>query len=1632
MKVLSRYSQTKDISRSNVEYTSQREYIDALSKGQKAQTAQDYETPYSFKQWKDRNVGTIASEEYNQYQEYLRNWYQSRFDPQDIENLLKNDFIELIKSLKLVMRDDELNKWIEDINFDDPLEVSEAIPYFARKLKEIAIYLVNKRESIKKAKLKYNMAGATNSLEYLFYEYLLKAFTQRDYVLNIPEQGVWSTLPQLSGVKDGFQIFVEELYDDTSYFDKDPTLPVSGYYDLTDPDVVEYFNKLDFPVKSLEWLYQTGITPIFANNPLLWTLADVFAQYNASTINDIPLSAFDDISRNRLLDYYKMDLTQKYIGETQYILSGGYYIPKTQVFNWNLQEGNNWFYWPTGEYSFEQSVEFYDSIPIASSNLIENGAFASEDYKNADKIFVEKCGDIKGAWLKLSVKDTTNKTMSASIDNYPNILCEGYQFRFPFPGYGVESEDIIYTGPELNNTLSRFNLLQEIDQKNVLNKYWSNSFANSSIDNIMLHDTTLIDEGANAGLYYNEADKLTIRQATDLNKIHDSNRDSVYIDGFRRAWLYKFLKTDIPLKTGQNKIQWPLKTYENSDDIKFSVLSSQCAPIALSSIDARQELIGARAGYGLFDSDIIYKLDSPDGYPIECAYLSGVPINGLAGTTWTANTTGVIQPSFTLKCIPGQYQTFIWQDNNLLINQSTIMFKQHQIDCPYLKTQHPSIYENRYQDTQALEESGQDGVSNWKKCECKSIIYSPIGHPGKNYNDFNRMTDIVFVDTMFPSAMNFEDWRGTDGLPYNQSQDFAWFQLTGNHIEPDVGWGNGYWRTGAGTLDFTFKTGVLYKMLRTNLQRSPGDLFLEAIPPLYIKQKHVNTPQPIWNKTILQPDGTWAKPATAVPTDMIINPGDYIMYDHGDSNWYCLTSNDQRFIRVETPNFIFSIIDETQVQWSNFTYGTTGNVITYNWPDVVTNNGPIYPRNSLKTIYWEVTSPSSIIYKSGEYSIDEIYKINADQVGIYLAAATGYLQDDTPVIATNIPGVTALSSASISAIDGLIDIDTIYIDTLNMTWCNELKGWNYETHSYDASSIGGRPFWAEALDDDSVTTKYKGTKVWGGGIITDIIDEYTFMTQPPLADEFEIGLGDYIDYKYTGSNNLLWCQPIIFNANIEDKKWCELQISSNITSPLSTYMCNIDKELIISALDTPSDIILHQSCGVPLFVNYWANEAFTWTQELTDSTLGLPPTGGVWMEGATGILVDPVVPYANLTNRHFPTIASIPYVGNIYNEADVGGFFTPKGLGVSVYLGKQYTNTLDATHTQNVIYKNIDNYTSDYGLTNQYQVSPIKIEDINSSWMKAGLTQGARAGFVANTKTYQEFIPYQTRYESQNIRNVGIRHMSDDYDPWTGYNDTTWIDETNFPPNFRGEHPIRSWYNQFPLQGEYKMTVWKTDVFGNNYALFKDKNINSIYDEKIASGDLWIRNSLGKIGAGNDLLENVYNKMISPSGLYYDISSNQIWNFDIFYDVILFETPNYIGIQKLRFDYDTKEIFSITDDLRYIDLSGNWFAGYWLHEDNKILTLCDVLFDNGLVYPTLHKYNLDTGEFRKVYDGYNDSTLLELSATNITSIEKPVFTYNHLTKTYNVTFLGIPVVVCSINIKDNIYKSSVTTISPSS
>jgi hypothetical protein len=1592
--ILSRFSQPNNSTR--VDYTAFDKFIDQQKQAIVDNLQTDSAYPYTYAQWSKRNSGIIPNQEYQQYQQYILSWYSSRnINIQNNKNLIKNDYINLLKEISLTLKDEsEIDRlWLNDIDWNDPEDLEEVVPFYARKLKEIAIYLINKRDAIKKSKLKYNMAGSTSALEKIFYEYLLKAFTKRNNVLNVNEASAWQLFPNLSSVNANFRVEIEELYDDTLYFDKDPSVPVSAYFDTQSSLVTAYFDTLNFSESAIDWLFSTGFTPLCANNPLLWTLTDLLCSYGTMDLSALPLSAFEASESMILNQYNQFALTQKYLGEKQYIISGGYFISKVVEFmgpsgGYNFIQGNNWFYWPSGEYLDEANLFNFDPILLTATNLVDSNATAGPNYLLADKIFVEQNNQISGAWLKLTVQETETHSMSCQMFGEQRFF-----FKFPYPGFGVSGEGLDWTGPQISNIDKDFEFLDDTIKDQIRTAYWTAISSPSSILPLLLFDSNLADLSATAGQFYDEADKITIRTTTNPDHVHDETPDNMYQNGTQHAWLYEMLKTDIPIKVGQNYIYWPLMRYNKDTGVFFTTPTSQCTNVKLSEVDING-LIGGKAGFGLADSDILYKLDASNGYSIECAWLSGVPINNLGGTTITANTTGIIQPSLSLKCIGGNYTTFIWcGDDNKNINNTTIVHKAHEADCLYLML---STYKHYY--SRPLSDFANDNPDNaeWKQCDCLAIPYSPLGHPGPTFEDYGQMADYIILAPSATNAVDLLSWRGTDNKDYKTSRDFAWFKLEGTQIEPEVGWGPGKWVNYNGVGNFRFRKGQQYKYFRNNLKYSAQQAAQGSVPYLIVREPYNN--KVIWAKANLLDNGEWLEDTS--PSDMIIKPGDYLLYDHIDSNWYCATANDTRGYSV---TFETTASNPYQSIWSNYTYVTTGTNVTVAWPGVYTSNGPRKLFYELSSVRWFITKPNGS-YDQFLLPAENQFNFVPDELGVYGIYAIGTVTENgTRLYELNIPAVAVVPLVQVTAPTGNYGVQTFYADTLNFALNIPLSGWDYN------GIKGAKPFWGVALDDDSRATKYKATIKWGGGIT--VIDDYTFITQPDVSP-ISLDNGTYVDYYPL--NNLNWIQPINFYINKIDKQWCKLDINPHTVSPLSAYLHNVNEDLIASASNEISRISLYsRNKDEIMFVNYWAQKPFTWIQSLTDSSVGLPPSGGLWNSILSGVLVNSISPYAYLTNRHFPTVASMPYVGNLLGEEEIGGYSLPKNLGASIFLSKNISNSLDTTELGSPlnlgvsgIYRDIDIYQEDRGFSEKTQITPISAIGYDANWMKAGITEANKSGLINNLKAHQEFLPYQTKYETTTHNDNGVIRQNDPLDPWYGEKDDTWENNKDWPPDFRHVDPIEDWYSSKINFTNRYIYQWKTDVYGHQFALIKPKDtIQSIYTQKSIPGNLYMRDMRNLIKDPLDVLSLFY------ANDYRSITAEGVKDFDIWFDTIMLQTSATIYIQKIIYSFDTNE-FTITDDnLRKIPLSANrygYFGGIWFFPETKHVTLCNVVSGyNGVIYPQLWDLNLNNQNIYNIIpDSFNDSSIKELTALSLSQIEEPVFSYNIDTRTYSLAFLG--------------------------
>jgi len=1565
----------------------------------------DINTPLSFKQWKNVYFGVASNQEYELYNKYLTNWLtQKKEKAADFNTQLRLDYLGLLRHLQLFFSIEEKEIWYNQIDINNEKELLLAIPYFAKKLKEIGLYYLKLREEIKKSKVKYNLAGTNTGLVQQLQEQLLTSFTKKPNSFTTIPAAIWSHIPELSSIKDDLVIEVEELYDDHEYLDQSPNLPTSTYYNLSSDELKNFLQTKNIPLSAAEWMYKTGAY----DRDLLQLLTEL----RDTQIEELPNSI---LVADRILS--------KYLGESKYFAGTPGLSVDTAFFNIFLQEGNNFFYWPSGPYPQDpESVPRYIPVPITSTGLEVSGT-AGTDTTDSDVIFVKTARGIEGAWLKFQQYNESTNNVSTYIEGNAKTI-----FRYPYPGYGLSADDINWSGPSINYT-PEYNYLDSKIKKAVQQEYWNFTTYLSTTTPIKLSDTTLIDQGSYANEKYELAD--TIKMWEYVPKLSSS----AYSGEILEAWLYKMTKTDIPIAADfSNTVLWPYTRLDPTapfPDFLPDNLQNICQPTQLSGV----YLPHATSSNKLSTADIIFKINNyQDTYEqgIECAWLSG------SYNQYEHKTFKTQQPGFNILMYSGEFTDFVWDGEDNIELQDVFKTYNHQPDCLFVNT---------------LTATSDD----FGLCTCGQTRFTPFGHPGTFFTDNNQFADFIVENTQYPKKFDLRTWKDRTGTTFASSSAFAWYKTNRK-----VGWGDGNWQTGNGGTPnkFNFQRGKKYTYYRANSRKLNS---VNNPYPFLVVRHPYNNNNTIWIKAVKDENGSWE--STDTPSDLILNGGDIFLYNKSPFVTYTTV------FETTAPAFtatnlgsLWSTYDYISIDSDDFNIEprvTVAYPATFalklssvvNIPRYVTVRGrrriqqsPLaLISNVIAISSWYLTTPpvtgndrevynfnntftfSFVPTLTGVYDIKAVAITSANVNDVKLQNAIKALRDNVlaaSVLLTgyyyinNIPSITAVQLTTV-----LSALSTTLAPTPGFVINQPLFGWNYTTGRPAANTLGARPYWAVGFNDKSAPTAYKKVLSWGTPI--RIVDGYNILTQPIISN-ISIFTNSYFEYTRKYPAAFIWNQPTDFRYEVNNKIWNKLYFESSAGSNLESIMFNIKNELITSATNIPSDLTITNIVdNEPVEVYYYANNSFVW------NVSAYPETYELIISSLTSVqAVQPVQPWNNLTNRYYPTIASLPTLENLYSTTDAGGYFIPDNLGASTYLNKDFTATLSlTTNALTGFFEDGINYASGRGLSKIDQDSPYTIITDNNLWLKEPLVTGIAAGTIKKSvsKKYQKFIPYQSEYESNTRKQTGLILPTSRQTPWGGRNDSEWTDIANKPMTFTGVPSVSAWSNtQILKQNSKQQDNWVTDIYGNQYGLYKFLDNILPYDRRFVAGEIWTRKNSQFVSPAYISLSGVFDTYKNTT-LKNELTGQGIRKIDMFFDTLYIETSGAVLLEKIVYDYNTDEIYSVTDDTRFLslampvslslnreltnsNLSSYTFAKVgdtWFMPQEKEVYISVCGLSGAMLTPSLYKLNLGSRTFINIFPNNSDTLLLnELSSLQLQSIDPPVLTYNSLIKKFTFTILG--------------------------
>ena len=1493
----------------------------------------DLNAPYSFLEWKERLPSLVERDANYHYNKYVLEWFQNNKDKVVSQKfVLRQRYLYLLDQLQLFFTEEEKNTWYSQVNLADEKELLLSIPYFARKLKDIALYYLKLRKQLKNTKLQYNMVGSTGGIQQEIYNYFLRTFSTSNNELS---SFLYTTLPSFSSLQNSLAVDVEELYDDKQYFDLSPTQPLSAYFDFGHEATKDFLATKGIILSSADWLFESFNVPVS-------TSFDSFVSQLTGNIFELS----DDNLYGSFI--------QKYIAENKYSLEFASVSSVIEVTDVPLEVGNNYFYYPYG--TTDASISRSKKIAsVALSSITIDGASSGETIEQSDTIFVKNGDETKSAWLHYNQYNESSKTVKASMKKDSTT-----SFIFPYPGYGLSAQDVEWTGSSFETT-AEYDFLTKQLKAQVNDAYWSQTLPPDSCETILLNNTTLVSSQATPNINPSFADQFYIRT--------DRNEDTTIPRGeLSGAWLYKFTRTALPISpNSQNVMLWPYDIIDTEEGFPeyLEKISYSGACNAVSIHDISKSFSIAASSIELADK--IYKLNnfSDDiDQALECAWLSGSLVS-LSGYKF------VNQDGFAALFPPGEVTRFIWTGEEATL-ESVFRSAEHKKDCPFV-TNVPSV-----------------SAFEWQKCSCKQVYHSPFGHPGKSFEIDNMFADCIIQDTESTlGAFDFGSWRDSTNNSVLSSLQFAWYKTKANHS-----WGNGQWVSNKllSAAPFTLKTGKAYFYNRSTSKTKSEDM------PSYVVNYDFDTNKTKWIEGKLQTDGTWSSSGRV--SNMSFYPGDFVKYERQPGTTSYLLSS----IKVE--NISENVNGSVWSTYDTIAIGSDLNATTISWPIATKPFGSTdvqYPATSFLNITavdaWKITQ----ITPPGEsQTITNLFTVTfvPPTAGTYSIAVTATKAGGAKVFESAIiPQIAAVSQYA----DEFIELE-FTTPSSGFLLEHSLNGWNYNTNNIDSRAAGARPYWVPLNAQKDSSTRYKGIYSWG--YPNDFVDGYLPKHNPKISP-IEVTYGTIIEYFCKGYS-FTWNQPIAFKEFDGTSTWCEISSNTTQFSNLSSfYKSKQAPDLTVIPKTTPTDIILSNTLnGAPVEIYYYALQSLVWPISVEVLQESIPPASAVYFESQT--------PWTTLTNRFYPTIANVPVIEETYSLEDVGGYFLPQNLGASQFINKDFSPALLVSNLSATLLSEDTNiHVGGRGRTKEDQ-NTIYDWTENNQWLKESATTGDLAGAVKKslTKTLQTFVPYQSNIEETALGLVTSRSR---ISPWGGLYDEQWTDVANEPKGFTGVRNVSAWAaTQILKQNEQAIDCWVSDIYGNQYGLFKQLSGIPVAEHINTSGELWTRTNDQVVDPAYVSLSAVFDPFKSiDQTIYSELTGQGIRSVDCFFDNLFIETESCVVFAGIDYDFEGAVINSTFDDTRYKLLNSNFkFDGNWFFTaEKKVVSLFTTISStiSGTTFePVLYELDLPTRKHKKIFptNPTDETNLKSLSAISCTSLSRGSLHFNSSLYSYLITYTG--------------------------
>lgn len=169
----------------------------------------DNDNPFTLLEWVERtnSVGSVdkLTSDYNRY---VKSWRSIKNATKDDNKLtIKNVYINFLKEVVMKYTSEEEKRYIKNVDFSNPTEADAAIPFFAKRIKEIIQIIYNNRQQLKFQKVKNSLGGSIFGLQKVIFDTIVRFVRKEDLM------ALQYDLPDINDVVRNCRITVQETYD---------------------------------------------------------------------------------------------------------------------------------------------------------------------------------------------------------------------------------------------------------------------------------------------------------------------------------------------------------------------------------------------------------------------------------------------------------------------------------------------------------------------------------------------------------------------------------------------------------------------------------------------------------------------------------------------------------------------------------------------------------------------------------------------------------------------------------------------------------------------------------------------------------------------------------------------------------------------------------------------------------------------------------------------------------------------------------------------------------------------------------------------------------------------------------------------------------------------------------------------------------------------------------------------------------------------------------------------------------------------------------------------------------------------------------------------------------------------------